>query len=178
MLYEIPIPADGHVVGVRIDPNGKPCRMRIDWIEVASADRGSEWAGTDVACRIAPSSEVTFRVEDEAGLPAVGCFEIVDEQGRVYPPQSKRLAPDFFFQRQIYREDGESVRLPPGRYSVRCSRGPESVPEDQTLVVGDGPAELRYAVRRWVDPSRRGYWSGDHHIHAAGCAHYESPTEG
>ena len=178
MLYEIPIPADGHVVGVRIDPNGKPCRMRIDWIEVASADRGSEWAGDDLACRIAPSNDVTFRVEDEAGLPAVACFEIVDEQGRVYPPQSKRLAPDFFFQRQIYREDGETVRLPPGRYAVRCSRGPESVPEEQTLVVGNGPAELRYAVRRWVDPSRRGYWSGDHHIHAAGCAHYESPTEG
>ena len=24
----------------------------------------------------------------------------------------------------------------------------------------------------------RGWYSGDHHIHAAGCAHYESPTEG
>ncbi len=23
-----------------------------------------------------------------------------------------------------------------------------------------------------------GYWSGDHHIHAAGCAHYTNPTEG
>ena len=178
MLYEIPIPADGHVVGVRIDPNGKPCRMRIDWIEVAYADRGSEWAGAEVACRIAPSTEVTFRVEDEPGIPAVACFELLDEQGRVYPPQSKRLAPDFFFQRQIYREDGETVRLPPGTYTVHCSRGPESLPETKTLVVGSDPAELRYAVRRWVDPSRRGYWSGDHHIHAAGCAHYESPTEG
>ncbi|RLS34883.1 MAG: hypothetical protein DWH79_03310 [Planctomycetota bacterium] len=178
MLYEIPIPADGHVVGVRIDPNGKPCRMRIDWIEVASADRGSEWAGAEMACRIAPSNEVTFRVEDEPGLPAVGCFEVVDEQGRVFPPQSKRLAPDFFFQRQIYREDGETMRLPAGTYTVRCSRGPESVPEIQSLVVGEGPAEVHYTVRRWVDPVRHGYWSGDHHIHAAGCAHYESPTEG
>ena len=23
-----------------------------------------------------------------------------------------------------------------------------------------------------------GWYSGDHHIHAAGCAHYERPTEG
>ena len=23
-----------------------------------------------------------------------------------------------------------------------------------------------------------GWYSGDHHVHAAGCAHYESPTEG
>ena len=31
---------------------------------------------------------------------------------------------------------------------------------------------------RWIDPAKDGWWSGDHHIHAAGCAHYTSPTEG
>jgi hypothetical protein len=29
-----------------------------------------------------------------------------------------------------------------------------------------------------VDPSKRKWWSGDHHIHAAGCLHYDMPTEG
>jgi hypothetical protein len=33
-------------------------------------------------------------------------------------------------------------------------------------------------VTRWIDPAKRGWWSGDHHIHAAGCLHYEKPTEG
>jgi hypothetical protein len=33
-------------------------------------------------------------------------------------------------------------------------------------------------VQRWIDPSKTGWWSGDHHIHAAGCAHYVKPTEG
>ena len=33
-------------------------------------------------------------------------------------------------------------------------------------------------MERWVDPSKLGWWSGDHHIHAAGCAHYVNPTEG
>jgi hypothetical protein len=33
-------------------------------------------------------------------------------------------------------------------------------------------------LERWVKPSQRGYYSGDTHIHAAGCAHYESPYEG
>jgi len=33
-------------------------------------------------------------------------------------------------------------------------------------------------VVRWIDPSTFGWWSGDHHIHAAGCAHYVKPTEG
>src|SRR5262249_11072701 len=29
-----------------------------------------------------------------------------------------------------------------------------------------------------IDPSTYGYFSGDHHIHAAGCAHYTDPTQG
>ena len=37
---------------------------------------------------------------------------------------------------------------------------------------------MRFQLRRWIDPCRRGWWSGDHHIHAAGCAHYTNPTEG
>lgn len=42
------------------------------------------------------------------------------------------------------------------------------------------PAERARAfqVKRWIDPSLMGWWSGDHHIHAAGCAHYAAPTQG
>ncbi|MFN5974027.1 MAG: CehA/McbA family metallohydrolase [Planctomyces sp.] len=178
MLYEIPFTDDGHVNGIRIDPNGKPCSWRIDWIELAYANGGSDWGGSSFSFTTQPSTEVTFRVVDDADRPAMGCFEITDAAGRVYPPQTKRLAPDFFFQRQIYRADGETVRLPAGKYSVVCSRGPEAVPETHNLVVKDQPVTLEYRVKRWIDPSRRGYWSGDHHIHAAGCAHYESPTQG
>jgi hypothetical protein len=178
MLYEVPLAEEGHLTGVRIDPNAGPCRWRIDWIELASAEGGDDWGGIDVVFESVPSHPVTFRVSDAPDLPAMACFEITDEAGRVYPPQSKRLAPDFFFQRQIYRADGETIPLPAGRYTVRCSRGPETLPETVPLVVGDGPAEVRYEVKRWIDPSQRGYWSGDHHIHAAGCAHYENPTQG
>ena len=178
MLYEIPFTDDGHVNGIRIDPNGKPCSWRIDWIELAYANGGSDWGGSSFSFTTQPSTEVTFRVVDDADRPAMGCFEITDAAGRVYPPQTKRLAPDFFFQRQIYRADGETVRLPAGKYSVVCSRGPGAVPETHNLVVKDQPVTLEYRVKRWIDPSRRGYWSGDHHIHAAGCAHYESPTQG
>ncbi|MFM8283196.1 MAG: CehA/McbA family metallohydrolase [Planctomycetaceae bacterium] len=135
-------------------------------------------AGTDMVFRAAPSQTVTFRIGDEPDRPAAAKIEITDAAGRIYPPQAKRLAPDLFFQRQIYRFDGETVRLPDGRYRVTCSRGPESIPETIDLEIAGRPAEVRHTVRRWIDPSRRGWWSGDHHIHAAGCAHYESPTEG
>jgi hypothetical protein len=35
-----------------------------------------------------------------------------------------------------------------------------------------------FDLKRWIHCAARGWWSGDHHIHAAGCSHYESPTEG
>ena len=124
------------------------------------------------------SHPVTFRVTEFDGSPATAAFIIRDSAGRVYPSQSKRLAPDFFFHPQVYRSTGETVRLPSGRYTVVCSRGPESIPETRELVVDGRPAEFRYSVSRWIDPARKGWWSGDHHIHAAGCQHYDKPTEG
>jgi len=133
---------------------------------------------TAVLFQVAPSRDVTLRVRDENGRPVMASFRIKDKAGRVYPARSKRLAPDFFFQEQIYRADGETVRLPAGEFTVTCGRGPEYIPETRTLTLNGSSAALDFRLRRWIDPPARGWYSGDHHIHAAGCAHYESPTEG
>ncbi|HEX5105045.1 MAG TPA: CehA/McbA family metallohydrolase, partial [Pirellulaceae bacterium] len=132
----------------------------------------------NLAFDCAASHDVTFRVADENAKPTTAAFLIRDKQGRVYPSQAKRLAPDFAFQPQIYRADGEKLKLPAGTYTVVCSRGPESIPETKTLSVGDDGAIFNYQVQRWVDPTLLGWYSGDHHIHAAGCAHYSNPTQG
>ncbi|MEL6109181.1 MAG: CehA/McbA family metallohydrolase [Planctomycetota bacterium] len=177
-LYEVPFGVDGELAGVRIDPLVKPGKIRIDWIDLYSSLRTDNWARLPLSFDCEPATRVTLRVFDDEGLPAFARFEIRDDKGRIYPAQSKRLAPDFFFQRHIYRGDGEAVSLPPGNYRVICSRGPETIPQTQQLTVGDVPTTLVYKVERWTDPSKSGWWSGDHHIHAAGCLHYNSPTEG
>ena len=41
-----------------------------------------------------------------------------------------------------------------------------------------GELTVELQLERWVDPSRHGFYCGDHHIHAAGCAHYTDPTQG
>ncbi len=125
-----------------------------------------------------PARKVTLKVLDENGKPTTAGFEFRDKLGHVYPSQAKRLAPDFHFHPQIYRADGEHVKLPRGTYTVRVYRGPESIPQTRTITVGDADTTESFQVKRWVDPSLMGWWSGDHHIHAAGCAHYENPTEG
>jgi len=126
-----------------------------------------------------PTRPITFRVRDENGRPAFASFLIRDRFNQIHPYPAKRLAPDFFFQPQIYRHDGESVRLPAGDYTIAFTGGPEYLSLTKTVRVdAAGPSELSFALERWIDPPRLGWYSGDHHIHAAGCSHYHNPTEG
>jgi hypothetical protein len=132
----------------------------------------------DILFTIKGSTKVTLRVLDSDDRPTTGSFTIRDSAKRVYPSQAKRLAPDFAFHPQVYRANGEHVMLPPGDYTIDYTRGPEYQKKMQRLKVGEEPIELTFRLDRWIDPAKMGWYSGDHHIHAAGCAHYERPTEG
>ena len=126
-----------------------------------------------------PAREVLLSLTDEHGQPSTAGLEIRDAAGRVYPSMTKRLAPDFFFHPQVYREHGEKLKLPRTPLTIRCTRGPEYLVEQQQVDLSkDEPRAISIQLRRWVDPAATGWWSGDHHIHAAGCAHYTKPTEG
>ncbi|HVN03443.1 MAG TPA: CehA/McbA family metallohydrolase [Bryobacteraceae bacterium] len=126
-----------------------------------------------------PARTITLHVHDEKGRPAMASLVIRDRLNRLYPNPAKRLAPDFFFQPQIYRADGETISLPPGYYTVAYSGGPEYLLHTKEFAVdARGPAELSLQLERWIDPSQYGWYSGDHHVHAAGCSHYQNPTEG
>ena len=132
----------------------------------------------DLLFHCAPAREVKLHVLDEHGQPITATFVFRDHQGRVYPSLAKRLAPDFAFHPQIYRADGEMLRLPDGRYDVEFTRGPEYLTRSRSIEVSGQGLEQTFKLERWIDPSTLGWWSGDHHIHAAGCAHYTVPTEG
>jgi hypothetical protein len=134
---------------------------------------------TAVLFDIAPAIPVKLELRDADGRPTLGRLLIRDRLGHVYPHQARRIAPDLFFQPHIYRADGETIWLPPGDFTVEASRGPEYLRVTTPLKITTGQSEtLKIGLRRWIDPAARGYYSGDHHIHGAGCAHYTSPTEG
>ncbi len=103
----------------------------------------------------------------------------------IYPLPARRVAaydeyPDFYFQPQIYRNDGEHVQLPPGKYTVTIKHGPEYLVQRTQLIVPEGVKgyDAYFQLKRWVDLSKFGWYSADHHVHAAGCSHYDSPEEG
>lgn len=128
---------------------------------------------------IKPATRVILNVADFDGTPTTGWFIFRDGKGRVHPAQSRRLAPDFFFHPQVYRADGESVLLAPGKYVVEYSRGPEYRIDKREIDVPEGSTHVEsFKLRRWIHLMDLGWYSGDHHIHAAGCAHYDNPTKG
>jgi hypothetical protein len=175
--------------------SGSPLEYQI--LELYSRDRGKREAVMSfnigaaskdlgfrdqipVAFEIQPSSNVVIHMRDETGHPTVGALCIRDQQDRIYPAKTKRLAPDFYFHPQIYRADGELICLPNGTYNVEYSRGPEYLTKRASLSVSDGVAapQWSFQLERWINPADSGWYSGDHHIHASGCMHYQSPTEG
>ncbi|MGE3243195.1 MAG: CehA/McbA family metallohydrolase [Pirellulales bacterium] len=177
--------------------SGLPLEYRV--IELYSRDRGEREAklafdagqgSQDIGFRnevnllfdCHPSHDVKLEVRDEDGTPTTGEFVFRDGRGRVYPAPSRRLAPDFFFHDQVYRADGETVRLPNGKYEVTYSRGPEYRLLKREIEVAepkDGKQQVeRFDLERWINLMKLGWYSSDHHVHAAGCSHYSSPTQG
>ncbi len=174
--------------------SGLPLEYRI--LTIYSRDRGQRSAaigfdvgqGTqDIGFRnemtvlfnALPAQTLRLGVRDEKGAPTVAAFTIRDSLGRLYPNPAKRLAPDLFFQPQVYRENAATVLVPAGSYSVTASMGPEYQPQTKTIeVTATGSNEVSFALQRWIDPPRYHWYSGDHHVHAAGCSHYQNPTEG
>lgn len=127
------------------------------------------------------AAQLEFRLNG----PPVKNYILPKELMGIYPLPSRRVAaydeyPDFFFQPQIYRQDGEHVQLPPGTYTVTFTRGPEYLPQKTKLRIPGGVAkhEATFKLKRWINMAKLGWYSADHHVHGAGCSHYESPEEG
>src|SRR5439155_22560225 len=115
---------------------------------------------------IQPAVALKLSIHDHDGRPAYARLAFRDKAGQVYPPQARRLAPDFFFQKQVYRHDGEVVLLPPGEFQVESSRGPEYRVRRQTVRVRAGDDRpLAVGLERWVEPAKYGFIGGEPHIH-------------
>ena len=132
--------------------------------------------------RLALAARQTWEERGASDLPA---FSGAKRLTGIRPLPSRRLAaldefPDFFFHPQIYRADGEHVFLPAGEYEITLTRGPEYLPQTKRIQVPPGTKvhEVQLQLTRWVHMAKLGWYSADHHVHAAGCSHYESPEEG
>ena len=126
-----------------------------------------------------PAVQVVLEVLDVDGSPTMGQFVFRDAHNRVYPARTRRLAPDLFFHDQVYRNSGEHVLLPPGQYEATFTRGPEYRIQKRMITVPSADTHREsFRLQRWIKLADHRWFSGDHHVHAAGCSHYEAPTQG
>lgn len=173
-----PVPVDYKLIGLYArDAGRRSASLAFDigpgTGDLAQRDR------TTLHFSIQPARSVMLEVRDTDGQPVTCSWLVTDAQGRVLPAQARRTPPDFFFQRKVYRADGQTLTLPPGEYRVSTGRGPEYlIATGSRRVATSGATRWAVQLQRWIDPGARGWISGDHHIHAAGCAHYTQPEEG
>lgn len=126
----------------------------------------------------APARDVVLGVRDADGRGCMAALIVRDAAQRIYPPLEMRLAPDMAFHEQVYRADGETLRLPDGDYWIEARRGPEYLVTRQSATIAAGRERIDVQLARWIDPANLGWYSGDTHLHASGCAHYQVPTFG
>ena len=126
----------------------------------------------DILFTAEPAVTVVLDVRDDDGRPTMASFIFRDRLGRVYPvaeppARARLLLPSPGLPPE--RRDGRRCRRArtrssspagPSTWSRRGrsrSRRPESHRESFTL-------------KRWINLAKLDWFSGDHHVHAAGCA--------
>ncbi|MCO6454254.1 MAG: CehA/McbA family metallohydrolase, partial [Pirellulaceae bacterium] len=114
------------------------------------------------AASAAPRGELLLKVVDEAtGQPLAARMHLKDSRGQpVEPPKS------VFFKNHFAIDGQITLKLPPGAYTFELERGPEYVIVYGNFQLDPGASdEKTVKLRRIVDMSAEGWWSGDLHVH-------------
>jgi hypothetical protein len=57
------------------------------------------------------------------------------------------------------------IELPPGKYTLTVERGKEYFPLSRPITIGNEAVQESFPLRRWINMPRRGWYSGDTHVH-------------
>ncbi len=173
-----PVPVDYRFFALYARDAGRRSARLFANIGPGTGDIGDR-SYASIAFQIVPAATVVLSIKDIDDALTTCSLLVRDKLGRIYPAQTKRALPDLYFQKKVYRTDSETLTLLPGEYEVEIARGPEYLLQrDKRTVLADGATRWAVKLERWIDPRTHGYYSGDHHIHAAGCSHYDAPEEG
>ena len=125
--------------------------------------RSCWFATLALACASVPAAEearLRGLITDAAsGRPTSCTVSIVDANGRVVIERESFKAG--------FRCGGRFEKsLPPGRTSIRVTRGPETRAASQVVELRAGTEiEVKFSLERIVDLRQRGWYSGDSHAH-------------
>src|SRR5262249_47255693 len=127
-----------------------------------------------------PLMQVEGTVRDDVTSQPVTCrLYIKGADGRWYFPESSDAGEVVVYRRENYWDKSQvemhatvaakpfQLRLPVGEYTVIVERGKEYVPLETSLTVNGKQTRLDLRLKRWIDMTSRGWYSGDVHCHRA-----------
>jgi TolB protein len=131
-----------------------------------------------------PMARLELTVIDPAsGQPMPARLSVTGADGRGFAPDAAwRHADEAFvrdeqkFEHTYFHSPGRAtVTVPAGGVVVTAWRGPEYAAARQELHLAQGETrELRLALSRLDDPTVRGWWAGDLHVHMNYGGHYRN----
>jgi hypothetical protein len=129
--------------------------------------RSSAFLSCLIGLRLVSISAATLNLEihDESAATTAARVRLLDSAGNSIPVDTAgaALAAHPRFPELGVIVDGRvSVRLPAARVKLLVERGPEY---RQLEVEVDGDATRLVRLERWISMARRGWWSGDLHVH-------------
>jgi hypothetical protein len=122
------------------------------------------WAGASLlaASGLVSGAQVRIAIVDSATETPVPCrIHLKDEAGKPVRPKGLPFWHDHFVCPGL-----AELELKPGHYIYEVDRGPEFlVTTGQLMVAEDTRTALTNRLRRIVDLSKEGWWSGELHVH-------------
>lgn len=119
----------------------------------------------NLSIQMKPAGALAFEVRDENSKALLPCRLIIVGAGRTKNPKFVPQREDRQFDNVLYTHTGKAKRnVPPGRYRVQVTRGPEyTVREIPVRIESGQTTTLRTTLRRVVDT--KGFISADFHLH-------------
>ena len=105
-------------------------------------------------------------VDQASGDPVTARVSITQVDGKLSAPPGSlyRTLNDVG---HFYCERSAEWTLPAGKYRVRAYHGLEYRPLSREIeITADQTAEVKLPLEHWADPAKRGWYSGENHIHA------------
>ena len=138
-------------------------------------------AEVPVLFEVRPAVAVKLRVLDHDGTPTTGRFMFLDRRAACIRRSRSGSRPTSFSRSRSIAPTANRAAAARRVHDVLRPRAGVSLAAARSTIPRPGSpdrAAIEVKLERWINPADYGYYSGDHHIHAAGCAHYTSPTEG
>ncbi len=91
----------------------------------------------------------------------------VFKAGKRLPVYGNSLTIPYWNEPVIYQTQGEfNIELPEGKWRIAFDHGLEYIPVYKTIEVRtDKLQKVRIEMKRWVNMPKKGWWSGDVHVH-------------